>query len=239
MLSPWRLSRRSMQESRAGMSGQVAATSQGRTAHVLCVDDDPILRALIKSNISQHVAKFVEAEDGITAWSELRSGNFDLAFVDLDMPGLNGVDLIRCMRGSEATRHLPVVVITSKDDTGAMRQTLEVGATAYLTKPVSWSLFEPFVVHLLELTSRPTHPTSHEDRDCPSHAGMDGKGAALHQRMLLKLMSIQKLAGESLGEHDFAVAQRNIAQVHKHVTRAIALLTCSDANDAKTGEPRS
>ncbi|MGI9426646.1 MAG: response regulator [Hyphomicrobiaceae bacterium] len=202
------------------------ASTQSSTARVLCVDDDPILRALIKSKVGPHVATFVEAEDGVSAWHELRSAEYDLAFVDLDMPGLNGVDLIRCVRGATATSHIPIVVITSHSDPEAMRLTLEVGATAYLTKPVTWSLFEPFVVHILQLASARN-----------SQMAVANDTAVMLERLFFKLLSIQKLAIETMDQQDSEVVEQNIVQLHRHANRAIALLSCTMAMSEPVSEP--
>ena len=124
---------------------------QNSRAHVICVDDDPIMRSLIQAKIDSMVARFDEAEDGLEAWSLFQGNTYDLAFIDLEMPNLDGFDLIRCMRGNQATRHMPIVVVSSREDSDAIRTALQAGASSYLVKPVNWSLFQPMVSQLLRL----------------------------------------------------------------------------------------
>ncbi len=120
-------------------------------AHVLCVDDDPIMRSLIHAKIGSMVAEFDEAADGLEAWGLFQSKTYDLAFIDLEMPNLDGFNLIRCIRSNKATRHMPIVVVSSREDSDAIRAALQAGASSYLAKPINWSLFQPMVAQLLRL----------------------------------------------------------------------------------------
>lgn len=119
--------------------------------HVLCVDDDPIMRSLIHAKIESLVGKFDEAVDGLEAWGLLQANDYDLAFIDLEMPNLDGFNLIRCVRGNEKSRHMPIVVVSSREDSDAIRTALQAGASSYLVKPINWSLFQPMVAQLLRL----------------------------------------------------------------------------------------
>jgi len=131
-----------------------ASQSLGESdARVICVDDDPILRSLIQSRISSLVGEFDEAEDGLQAWGQLKQKDYDLAFIDLEMPNLDGFNLIRCVRGNKATQHMPIVVVSSREDSEAIRTALQAGASSYLVKPINWSLFQPMVSQLLRLAS--------------------------------------------------------------------------------------
>ncbi len=123
------------------------------SARVICVDDDPIMRSLIQSKINSLVEEFDEAEDGLQAWGKFKQKNYDLAFIDLEMPNLDGFNLIRCIRGNKATQHMPIVVVSSREDSEAIRTALQAGASSYLVKPMNWSLFQPMVSQLLRLAS--------------------------------------------------------------------------------------
>ena len=119
----------------------------------LVVDDDPILRGLMRARLAGIVDEVVEAGDGLEAWQLLGANRFHLAVVDLMMPGLNGFALIQCMRGHPRTRHMPIVVVTSSDDRAAIDKALEVGASAFITKPVMWATFKAHIGHLLRLAA--------------------------------------------------------------------------------------
>lgn len=118
---------------------------------VLVVDDDPIFLSLVSARLRRTASHVVEAEDGHAAWRLTRDQNFDLAIVDFDMPRFNGIELIQCLRGHPRTRHIPIVMCTSRSDPGAMHAALEAGANSYLPKPINWPLFERHIGNLLHL----------------------------------------------------------------------------------------
>ena len=85
---------------------------------MLAVDDDPIMREFALAQLSQPGCEIVTAEDGEEAWEILEKdqAGFDLVLSDLEMPRMNGFVLVDAIRRSARHAHLPVVVITSRDD---------------------------------------------------------------------------------------------------------------------------
>ncbi|MCH9806501.1 MAG: response regulator [Alphaproteobacteria bacterium] len=127
-------------------------TNQSRT-RVVVADDDPIIRELFESKLQQMDCEPLLAEDGAEAWKVLRSAKrVDLAIVDLDMPNVDGFSLIQCVRGHPRTKHLPIVVVTSRTDTKAIQEAFAAGATSFLTKPLHWSTFNAHIEYLMRLT---------------------------------------------------------------------------------------
>jgi CheY-like chemotaxis protein len=120
---------------------------------VLVADDDPIIRSLIHAQLASRVDDVVEAPDGLSAWNLLLSESFSLALVDLNMPGLDGFNLIRCIRGHPRTKHMPIVVITSRDGKEVVAEAFRAGATSFLTKPISWSLFTHHIDYIVKLAA--------------------------------------------------------------------------------------
>lgn len=122
-----------------------------KPVRVLVADDDAVLRSLVCANLAGRVDSVTEAGDGQQAWEMLLGGSFELALIDLSMPGLDGYALIRCIRNHPRTRHLPIVVVTSTTDQDAVRRAFEVGATSFLTKPINWNLFGHQIDYLIRL----------------------------------------------------------------------------------------
>lgn len=85
-------------------------------ARVLVVDDDPILREFAISYLTSPNMEVSVAEDGQIAMEALRKSDFDVALVDLDMPNLNGFELMEAMGRDPRLLSVPVVVITGRDD---------------------------------------------------------------------------------------------------------------------------
>jgi DNA-binding response OmpR family regulator len=125
--------------------------ARGSKLRVIIVDDDPIFRSLAAARFLHSAGEIVEAEDGSVGWYRISTETFHLAVVDLDMPNMGGMDLIRCIRGYPRTAGLPIVVVTSRSPEKSMRETLECGATSFICKPVDWTLFSNHTKGLLNL----------------------------------------------------------------------------------------
>jgi CheY-like chemotaxis protein len=120
---------------------------------VLVVDDDRFSRTMAASRLATLDAHLVEAENGDDAMAMIRHLNIDLAIVDLEMPGSDGFALLSCIRGHPRLKHIPVVVLTGREDREAMSQALAAGATSFLQKPLNWTAFGEHIRHLIELSS--------------------------------------------------------------------------------------
>ncbi|MBW3558686.1 MAG: response regulator [Proteobacteria bacterium] len=107
---------------------------------LLFADDDPILREFAKVHLATESATVLTAGDGEEAWAALRRDAFDLALVDLEMPKLDGFELVKRIRSTPRTAHLPVVVCTGREDIAAIDRAFECGATGFVTKPINWRL---------------------------------------------------------------------------------------------------
>ena len=117
----------------AGTSVKVHQTAPVRKK-VLVVDDSMTVRVMEK-NLLQSKGYVVDmAVDGAEGWNAVRATNYDLVITDVDMPRMNGIELIRNMRNYEATRDLPVIVVSYKDRESDQLAGLEAGANYYLTK---------------------------------------------------------------------------------------------------------
>ena len=80
------------------------------------------------------------ADCGEAGLARLRSQHFDLALVDLDMPGISGFEMLEHIRANPRLRDLPVVIVTSNEDMASIDRAYALGATSFVTKPVNWRL---------------------------------------------------------------------------------------------------
>jgi CheY-like chemotaxis protein len=115
----------------------------------LVADDDPIFRSLIVARLSAMGTAVLEAGDGSEAWRAIQDADLSLAVVDLEMPGIDGMTLIQVLRSHPRTRHVPIVVCTSRESLSAMHAAVEAGASTFLNKPLNWSMFEGHIRHLM------------------------------------------------------------------------------------------
>jgi CheY-like chemotaxis protein len=104
---------------------------------VLVCDDDPAARFVAKRWLTSAFGCTVtESEDGVQALDVLSTQPFDLALIDLDLPRLNGVEVVEAIRGSEATHDLPIVILSQERREDVVRTLLTLGVSAYLLKPL-------------------------------------------------------------------------------------------------------
>jgi two-component system, chemotaxis family, sensor kinase CheA len=121
---------------RAGGGTVVAPSPEAATRrrHVLVVDDSITTRSLVQHILESAGYEVTPAVNGAEAWSLLGSGGADLVVSDLDMPGMDGYDLCRLIRGSHRFRALPVILVTALERDEERARGMEVGADAYLGK---------------------------------------------------------------------------------------------------------
>jgi len=112
-----------------------------RPARILVVDDDPTLRKIAASKLTEDGHHVKSACDGNDGWQRLKSETFDLALVDLEMPEVDGFTLIEWIRADSELRFLPVIVVTSHGNMDAVDCAFGVGASSFVTKPLNWPLF--------------------------------------------------------------------------------------------------
>ena len=118
----------------------------------LIVDDEPIARRVLREELEllPDIAVVGEAADGIEALQQISKLEPDLVFLDLQMPGMGGFDVVRRLEGSA----LPVVVIVTAFDQHAI-QAFEAGAIDYLLKPIRHERLEKAVERARKLHGRP------------------------------------------------------------------------------------
>ncbi|AQV98621.1 hybrid sensor histidine kinase/response regulator [Cupriavidus necator] len=114
---------------------QVAAASvQARARRVLVVDDSLTVRELQRKLLAGRGYDVAVAVDGMDGWNVLRAEPFDLVITDIDMPRMDGIELVRRIRQDAALRQLPVMVVSYKDREQDRQRGLEAGADYYLAK---------------------------------------------------------------------------------------------------------
>lgn len=107
------------------------------TALVLVADDDRDIRELVAFRLSRGGYEVITAEDGREALELARSRQPALAVLDVMMPRLNGYEVTRALRAGEATRPIPVILLTARVQETDVARGFEAGADDYLKKPFS------------------------------------------------------------------------------------------------------
>ncbi|MBV6287202.1 hybrid sensor histidine kinase/response regulator [Pseudomonas aegrilactucae] len=113
--------------------GQRAAREAVRK-RVLVVDDSLTVRELQRKLLSNRGYEVAVAVDGMDGWNALRSEDFDLLITDIDMPRMDGIELVTLLRRDNRLQSLPVMVVSYKDREEDRRRGLDAGADYYLAK---------------------------------------------------------------------------------------------------------
>lgn len=102
---------------------------------ILIADDDEDLRDLVQIIFESSGYKVAAFPDGRKAWEALQKDGADLAVLDINMPEMDGLELLDLIRGDERFKEMPVMMLTARKTTGEKKQGLARGADDYLTKP--------------------------------------------------------------------------------------------------------
>jgi len=103
---------------------------------ILLVEDSATTRALIKAVIDE-MGDFntVEASSGFEALKLLPTQEFDLVITDINMPDINGLELMNFLKNNQRYSHIPLIIVTTERSEEDRKRGMALGATAYITKP--------------------------------------------------------------------------------------------------------
>ena len=118
---------------------------------VLLVDDAGTVRKFIHWSLRSSDIETLQAGDGLEALEILRRGPVDLAIVDLNMPGMDGIELTRSIRAMPERRDLPILMLTTEKREEERRIALDAGVNAYLVKPSTPAIIRYKVLSMLGL----------------------------------------------------------------------------------------
>ena len=103
---------------------------------ILVVDDFSTMRRIIKNLLKDlGFANIQEADDGNTALPMLQQGDFDFVVTDWNMPGMQGIDLLRAIRADANLKHIPVLMVTAEAKKEQIVAAAQAGVNGYVIKP--------------------------------------------------------------------------------------------------------
>jgi two-component system sensor histidine kinase/response regulator len=150
--------------------GEAAEPQRPRTdlasLRVLIVDDNATNRRILEHQVRSWGMTSTTADGALAALARLRDADnsgaqFDVALLDMDMPGMDGVELTRTIRNDPTVAALPVVLLTSSGVRGSGEAARRAGVSAYLTKPVHQTQLFDVIAALLGEQELPTEPITH------------------------------------------------------------------------------
>jgi len=102
---------------------------------IMTVDDSASIRQMVNFTLEQAGYRVVEAKDGKDALSKLNGTSVQMVITDLNMPNMDGIDLIRNLRADPAYRFIPIVMLTTESQADKKQAGKEAGATGWIVKP--------------------------------------------------------------------------------------------------------
>lgn len=125
--------------------------SSNQDMKFLIVDDFSTMRRIIRNLLKeigyQHAD---EAEDGVAALAKLRDGRFDFVVSDINMPNMNGFELLAKIRAEPSTKDLPVLMVTAEARKEDIVMAAQAGASGYIVKPFTKATLEEKVAKIMQ-----------------------------------------------------------------------------------------
>jgi DNA-binding response OmpR family regulator len=106
------------------------------SAKILVVDDDEMTRHFLSHILAQQGFLLETAADGEQALTLLKEKAFDIILLDIEMPGLNGLETLKRIRKNYLKKDLPVLMVTANDQSTEIIQAFDLGANDYVVKPL-------------------------------------------------------------------------------------------------------
>ncbi len=183
-------------------------SSQTSKPMILFVDDEPNflngIRRMLRSQRDDWSMEFVNSVD--EALERAMQVDFDTIVSDVNMPGKNGLDLLRALRGNESTKAIPIIILTGNAETDLKRQALDLGATDLLNKPVGQ---EDLVARLRSVLRLKTYQDQLRDQNIILEQRVRERTADLeHARrdIIWRLAKAGEFRDEETGDHVIRVA---------------------------------
>ena len=183
--------------------------SSGR---ILVVDDDPQIRRAMRATLTARGYEVADARTGEEALEELRSGTYDLALLDMNMPGMGGMETCRLIRSASEIAIIMLTVSNSeKDEVDA----LDAGADDYITKPFS----TPELLARIRATLRRLpHPPGHADL---TQLGQQGVEIDLASRQVNVRGRTSRLTAKEFDLLSYLLARPNKTIAHRELLQAV------------------
>jgi two-component system chemotaxis response regulator CheY len=122
----------------------------------LIVDDFSTMRRIVRGLLKEMGCNNAdEAEDGAVALNMLKNGKFDFVVSDINMPNMNGFDLLKAVKADESLRHIPVLMVTAEARKEDIVMAAQSGAAGYIVKPFTKATLEEKLQKILQKLATP------------------------------------------------------------------------------------
>ena len=178
---------------------------------ILIVDDEPQIRRVLKTSLSSQGARVLAAESGEQALELLRQETVDVVLLDLNMPGMGGLEACRAIR---AAWNMPIIVLSVRDSGPDKVEALDAGADDYVTKPFS---FEELMARIRAALRRSGFATD----TTPKKISVPGLEIDFEERRVVASGNLVRLTPTEFDLLRFLVANANKPVPHRKLLQAI------------------
>ena len=178
---------------------------------ILIVDDEPQIRRVLKTSLSSQGGRVLVAENGEQALEVLRQETVDVVLLDLNMPGMGGLEACRAIR---AAWNMPIIVLSVRDSGPDKVEALDAGADDYVTKPFS---FEELMARIRAALRRSGFATD----TTPKKISVPGLEIDFEERRVVASGTQVRLTPTEFDLLRFLVANANKPVPHRKLLQAI------------------
>jgi len=113
--------------------------------NILVVEDNPLIMELVRTLLISFGYEPIEASDGVMAIEIVKKNHFNLILLNMQLPGIDGVEVLKILKEDPVTREIPVIALTAHAMRGDEEKFLKAGCSAYVSKPIDIQRFK-FVI---------------------------------------------------------------------------------------------
>lgn len=178
---------------------------------VLLIDDEPQIRRVLRASLASQGANVVDVQNGEEALEVLRHRTIDLILLDLNMPGMGGLEACRAIRSGW---EVPIIIVSVRDSDRDKIEALDAGADDFVTKPFSFDELMARIRAALRRTGFATDTT-------PKHVSVPGLEIDFEERRVVVAGKTVRLTPTEFDILRYLISQANKPVPHRRLLQAI------------------
>lgn len=116
---------------------------------ILVVEDNPLIMELVRTLLDSFGYESIEAVDGVMAITLSKKNKLNLILLDIQLPGIDGTEVLKILKEDPATREIPVIALTAHAMRGDEEKFLKAGCSGYVSKPIDIQKFKSIIAELI------------------------------------------------------------------------------------------
>jgi putative two-component system response regulator len=178
------------------------------TAKIAIIDDEPINIKVVRKHLQNSgYRNFIATSDAASAFSLISREQPDVVLLDVMMPQVNGIEILRAIRSAPRLRHIPVLILTASTDSETKLQALDAGATDFLAKPVDPSDLAPRIKNALIVKAHHDHLCRYSEMLEQQVRARTAELELSHLQVILCLARAAEYRDDTTGRHVIRVGR--------------------------------